>query len=234
MSHRCDVPRLVKNTRVRVPTIWHVNKDSRTHTSTFCHNTANSTSMEKQSWFSNIRQLSVKHPLCLPAHLDLLSQNWMSILHQNLQSLHLYAWWLSAYHCMTRCSQGVAEESLVHRQSPWAIYQSRWCYVTVLCPSLCSISCRFLVHLFRDISPSISAIKDYTAAIATTLEQPFYHAIGHSSELSKLIIILVRMLWVRSLVPQCNLCFIMDALMKALFEPMSQTDCKFVTLTIEF
>jgi len=44
MGSRCDVPRLVRNARICIPTICSDNEDSSANISTFCHNTANSTS----------------------------------------------------------------------------------------------------------------------------------------------------------------------------------------------
>jgi len=193
-----------------------------------------------QAWFPSLLQLSLKHPLRLPVRSDLLSQHRMRMLHPLPENLHLHAWWLSGDRSVTEDSRRAFAEriSLAHRDSTRSIYQSRWLYFHAWCIKRKSNPLRptvpvvadFLLHLFRDKSLSVSTIKGYRAAIAATLDSPFHHSIGHSPELSKLIQnFALERPRVRSLVPQWNLNFVMDSLLRAPYEPMSQVDIKFVT-----
>jgi len=153
------------------------------------------------------------------------------------QSLLLHAWWLSENHCVTEDSRKESlKESLLPIDNLLEQSTNRDGIIFTLgvangnqILSFPLVS-DFLLHLFRDKSLAISTINGYRAAIAATIEQPHHHVIGHSPELSKLIRNFgLECPRVRSLVPQWNLCFVMDALLRAPFEPMSQTDIKFVT-----
>ena len=128
------------------------------------------------------------------------------------------------------------------RSSTRTIYKSKWALfekwyrensVDFSTPSVKQIS-DFFMHLYQDLNRRPSTIDGYRTAIVDTLG-PSAHHIAHDADLHRLLSSFHRDCPKSSRnLPKWNLSVVLNELTKAPFEPMKDTDLKYLTLKAAF
>ena len=120
-------------------------------------------------------------------------------------------------------------------KSKWALFE-KWCRensVDFSTPSVKQIS-DFFMYLYQDLNRRPSTIDGYRIAIVDTLG-PTAHHIAHNADLHRLLSSFHRDRPKSSRnLPKWNLSVVLNELTKSPFEPMKDTDLKYLTLKTAF
>ena len=194
-------------------------------------------------WFWDLVQLSTEIPLQLPVSTTLLKQSHNYVFHSNPQHLNLHQVSRSGQLQELGFSVEVAERiAAPQRSSTRTIYKSQWALFKKWCrensvnfstPSVKQIS-DFFMCLYQDLNRRPSTIGGYRTAIVDTLGSSGQH-IAHNEDLHRLLSSFHRDRPKSSRnLPKWNLSVVLNALTKAPFEPMKDTDLKHRTLQTAF
>ena len=174
----------------------------------------------------------------------LLKQSHNYVFHSYPQHLNLHAWCLGSGQLQEkRFSVEVAERiAAPHRSSTRTIYKSNWslfekgCRENLVVSSTLSVKqvSDFFMYLYQDLNRHPSTIDGYRMAIVETLGPAGRH-FSQNSDLHRLLSSFHRDRPKSSRnFTKWNLSVVLNELTKAPFEPMKDTDLKYLTLKTAF
>ena len=133
-------------------------------------------------------------------------------------------------------ARSIRASSATVYQSRWSIF-CNWCGQRQVDPLKASVPliADFLLHLFRSKNLAPGTIAGYRSAIAGILSYAGRSEVGSSSSLSALIRgFSIERPRVRRLTPQWDLALVLESLLGAPYEPLSQASLKFLTFKTVF
>ena len=198
----------------------------------------------QQAWFSEVLQLLVSAPVCLPLVPNLLNQGKLH--YQNLPSLSLHAWELSNNQLeiknFRKTLQILSPNQDEHQLRKYMMWNGLFIPVGVIqrkkvnpVSDTLTVIAHFLIYLFSEKKYQISTIKGYRSMISNTLKFKTDNRIGSNPVLSELIrsFELQRPVQ-RSLTPKLDLSWVLICLQKAPYEPLHKASKLHVTLKTVF
>ena len=199
----------------------------------------------EMSWFPDILRLVVAPVIRIPSHKNLLTQLGQKFVRENVGSLKLHAWSLSADRSEIESFRRTLPDTQLKQDDrlpdefmmPDGKFFSDWCLQREVHPfSATPLEVAdFLLHLFQEEKCQVSTIKGYRSTISNTLKFKSHNNIGSDRVISELIKSFELQRPVeRSLAPKWDLSCVLSSLCSEPYEPLHMASRFHLTLKTVF